>query len=174
MPLEKIRIEGFRCLTAVDIELHQARNYLFGRNGAGKTSFLEAIYLLGRGRSFRTRQNRRLIQHGSNGFSIYGEYRTDTTRRRLGVALDADGFQVRLDGESARGMSALATVLPVHVIEPKMHRLMESVLEEQRAAGPASRPTSAQEAEAPPAHRARPGRRLARLVTARSGVVSAP
>ncbi|MGI9258563.1 MAG: DNA replication/repair protein RecF [Gammaproteobacteria bacterium] len=132
MPLERVRIEGFRCLTAVDVELHPERNYLFGRNGAGKTSFLEAIYLLGRGRSFRTRQNRRLIQHGSSGFSVYGEYLTATGRRRLGVALDGSGLQVRLDGESARGMSALATVLPVHVIEPTMHRLIEGGPSERR------------------------------------------
>lgn len=132
MPLERIRIEGFRCLTAVDVKLHPERNYLFGRNGAGKTSFLEAIHLLGRGRSFRTRQNRRLIQHGSSGFSVYGEYQTAIGRRRLGVSLDASELQVRLDGESARGMSALATVLPVHVIEPTMHRLIEGGPSERR------------------------------------------
>lgn len=132
MPLERVRIEGFRCLTAVDLEFDPQRNYLFGRNGAGKTSVLEAIHLLGRGRSFRTRQTRRLIQHGSQGFSIYGEFGSATGRRRLGVALDSSGFQVHLDGEPARGMSALATVLPVHVIEPTMHRLIEGGPSERR------------------------------------------
>ncbi len=50
----------------------------------------------------------------------------------MGVALDSSGLQVRLDGEPARGTSALATVLPVHVIEPTMHRLIEGGPSERR------------------------------------------
>ena len=132
MPLERVRIAGFRCLDEVDLELDPDRNYLYGRNGAGKTSVLEAIYLLGRGRSFRTRQNRRLIQHGSQGFSVFGEYSSEGGRRRMGVALDSSGLTTRLDGEPAAGMSALAAVLPVHVIEPTMHRLIEGGPSERR------------------------------------------
>ncbi len=125
MPLKRVRIQSFRCLNTVELELHEERNYLYGRNGAGKTSILEAIYLLGRGRSFRSRENRRLIQHQETGFSVYGEHNHDGRSHRLGVALDQDGLKLRLDGEPARGMAALAQILPVHVIEPNMHRLIE-------------------------------------------------
>ena len=125
MPIRHLRIESFRCLEAVDIEVDAERNYLFGPNGAGKTSFLEAIHLLGRGRSFRTRQHRRLVQHGKLGFSVYAELDSGDTPRRLGVAYDEGGLRLRLDGEAARGMAALAEVLPVHVLEPTMHRLIE-------------------------------------------------
>ena len=69
MPLGRIRISTFRCLRDVELELHPRRNYIFGPNGAGKTSLLEAVFVLGRGRSFRTRQMRRLVQHGSDGFA---------------------------------------------------------------------------------------------------------
>ena len=125
MPLSRVRIESFRCIGASDLELGPKRNYIFGRNGAGKTSLLEAIYLLGRGRSFRTRQNRRLIRHGDAAFSVYGEISEQFARHRLGVSLGADGLKLRLNGEQAAGMASLAHVMPVHVIEPNIHRLIE-------------------------------------------------
>ena len=132
MPLCQVRIESFRCLRRVELELDDKRNYFFGRNGAGKTSFLEAIYLLGRGRSFRTRQNRRLIRRGDNGFSVYGEYKNDGRIKRLGVALGGGSLDLRLDGEPAGGVASLTQVLPVHVIEPNIHSLIEAGPRERR------------------------------------------
>jgi len=132
VPLTRVRIQSFRCLAAVELELDAQRNYFFGRNGAGKTSLLEAVYLLGRGRSFRTRQNRRLIRHGDGGFSVYGELDDQGRQHRLGVALGKDGLQLRLNGEPAKGVAALAQMLPVHVIEPNIHRLSEGGPSERR------------------------------------------
>ena len=132
MPLCRVRIKSFRCLASVELELDQNRNYLFGNNGAGKTSFLEAIYLLGRGRSFRTHQNRRLIRRGDRGFSVYGEHHNDGRIQRLGVALGSDPLELRLDGEPAGGVATLARILPVHVIEPNIHRLIEGGPRERR------------------------------------------
>jgi len=114
------------------LPLHPRRNYIYGPNGAGKTSLLEAIYLLGRGRSFRTRQNRRLIRHGDDHFSIFGELTTAGSRRRIGVGLGPGGLDLRLDGTAAPGMAALAHLLPVHVIEPNIHQLIEGGPRERR------------------------------------------
>ena len=89
MPLSRVRITTLRCLSEADLELHPRRNYIFGPNGAGKTSLLEGIFVLGRGRSFRTRQMRRLVRHGADGFAVFGEAEVDGIRRRLGVAYRA-------------------------------------------------------------------------------------
>ncbi len=125
MPLELVRIENFRCIEQAELGLSKHRNYVFGQNGAGKTSLLEAIYLLGRGRSFRTRQNKRLIRHGQEGLTVYGESTVTAHRHRLGVKLSAAGLETRLDGSSAVGIAELARTLPVHVIEPTSHQLIE-------------------------------------------------
>ena len=132
MPLSHIRIESFRCLTRVELYPHAEENYFFGSNGAGKTSLLEAIYLLGRGRSFRLRQTRRLIQHGAGGFSVYGEVVTGGYTHRLGVSVDTAGRKLRLDGHSGPAMAALAQVFPVYVIEPSVHLLIEGGPRERR------------------------------------------
>jgi DNA replication and repair protein RecF len=132
VPLSRVRIATFRCLRTAELVLEPRRNYIFGPNGAGKTSLLEAIFVLGRGRSFRTRQMRRLVQHGSDGFAIFGEALTGGVARRLGVAYAGGRLEKKVDGEPAAGMAELAHLLPVHAIDPSMHALIEGGPSERR------------------------------------------
>lgn len=119
-------------MTRVELALDPDQNYFFGPNGAGKTSLLEAIYVLGRGRSFRLRQNKRLIQYDTPGFSVFGEVVSGGRSHRLGISVDAGGRQLRLDGQSGRAMTSLAQILPVYVIEPSVHLLIEGGPSERR------------------------------------------
>ena len=64
MPLAELRIQNLRCVESAQLNFSPELNLIAGANGAGKTSILEAIFLLGRGRSFRTRSSERLIRHG--------------------------------------------------------------------------------------------------------------
>ena len=54
MPLSRLIINDFRNITTCDIQLSSGFNFVIGPNGSGKTSVLEAIYLLGHGRSFKS------------------------------------------------------------------------------------------------------------------------
>src|SRR5262249_33040360 len=101
-------------------------------NGAGKTSLLEAIFLLGRGRSFRTRQLRRLVARGSSEFAVFGEVSTESAVRRVGVAWSQGRLEKRIDGESAPGTAALAALFPVHVLDPSSHELVQGTPSERR------------------------------------------
>jgi DNA replication and repair protein RecF len=133
MTLKRVRIDAVRCLSHVDVELDRRRNYLFGANGAGKTSFLEAIYLLGRGRSFRLRQTARLVQHGREGLSVFGETASSQgVGHRLGIAFRDGRIQAQLDGEPAASQADMLHVLPVHVIDPRLHQLVEAGPSERR------------------------------------------
>ena len=132
MPLSRVRITTLRCLREVELELDPHRNYLFGPNGAGKTSLLEGLFVLGRGRSFRTRQMRRLVRHGSDGFAVFGEANVDGAQRRLGVAYRAGRLEKKIDGQPAVGMAQLASLLPVHAIDPSMHAIVEGGPSERR------------------------------------------
>jgi DNA replication and repair protein RecF len=124
---------ALRCLEEVELSLHPERNYIFGPNGAGKTSLLEGIFLLGRGRSFRTRQIRRLVRRGKEGFAVHGtvECEGDVTRR-LGIAYRSSHLEKKIDGREAAGMADLARVLPVHALDPSMHALVEGGPSERR------------------------------------------
>lgn len=132
MPLSRVRITTLRCLREVELALHPRRNYVFGPNGAGKTSLLEGIFVLGRGRSFRTRQMRRLVGHGAEGFAVFGEADVEGATRRLGVAYRAGRLEKKIDGQPAVGMAQLASLLPVHAIDPSMHAIVEGGPSERR------------------------------------------
>ena len=125
MPLNRLKVGFFRCLTEVELALDPRQNYFFGPNGAGKTSLLEAVHVLGRGRSFRLRQNKRLIQYDARGFTVFGEVRSRDRSHKLGIRVDAGGRKLRLDGQSAPAMTEMAQILPVFVIEPSVHFLIE-------------------------------------------------
>jgi DNA replication and repair protein RecF len=47
-------------------------NIIYGSNGSGKTSLLEAAHILGTARSFRSGGAKSLITHGDERFVIYG------------------------------------------------------------------------------------------------------
>jgi DNA replication and repair protein RecF len=133
LPLRRIRITALRCLEEVELELDPVRNYVFGPNGAGKTSLLEGVFVLGRGRSFRTRQIRRLVRRGSEGFAVFGTViRADGRSQRLGVGYHAGRLEKKIDGDDAPGMAALAQILPVHAVDPSMHALVEGGPSERR------------------------------------------
>ena len=125
MPLQRVRIRSVRCLAEVNIELAPGRNYLYGPNGAGKTSFLEAIHLLGRGRSFRTRHTRNLLRQGASGLTVVGDIMDRGILRTVGVGFTGGHLEIHVDGVSQDGLETLARHLPVHVIDPQQHELVE-------------------------------------------------
>ncbi len=132
MPLERIRVDGVRILKDVDCRLHPTCNYFFGPNGAGKTSLLEALHLIGRGRSFRTRETRRLVQHGRSTLAAHVEHRADSAVHRVGVRFDADGVHYRIDRRSGASVTEVAQLFAVDVIDPGVHRLIEGGPSERR------------------------------------------
>ena len=73
------------------LELHPHVNLITGANGSGKTSLLEAIYLLGRGRSFRTRHTEQLIAHDTRSAVRCLAEPMSPSSRSLGLGFDRVG-----------------------------------------------------------------------------------
>ena len=72
MSLLALSIDDLRCIEHAELALHPGQNLVWGGNGSGKTSLLEGIFLLGRGRSFRTRNSERLVRHGRERLVVFG------------------------------------------------------------------------------------------------------
>ncbi len=70
MIVKKIKIQGFRNLIATSIEFSPGRNLIYGRNGAGKTSILEAIFFLGFGKSFLNAKRAEVANRNSREFQV--------------------------------------------------------------------------------------------------------
>ncbi|MDH3976982.1 MAG: DNA replication/repair protein RecF [Gammaproteobacteria bacterium] len=123
--LRLLRIENLRCLSNVEINVDPHRNVIYGANGAGKTSILEAIYFLSRGKSFRAGDNSKLIKSAEQDLTVFGEVFTDDRITRLGIKAFRGGTEIHLDGQKGTRISELAAALPVQVIDPESHMLIQ-------------------------------------------------
>jgi DNA replication and repair protein RecF len=125
MPLFELTVDDLRCIERAELSLHPGHNLIWGSNGSGKTSLLEAIFLLGRGRSFRTRTSQRLIRHGREDLVVFGRM-DDPSATTLGVRVQQDeGTSARVAGNAVRSLAELSQRLAVQVIEPGVHQLVE-------------------------------------------------
>jgi DNA replication and repair protein RecF len=71
MFLKEVRIHEFRNFDQLSLKLNERVNFFVGNNGQGKTNFLEAVYLLSRGNTFRPSENKSLVNFNSkNRISI--------------------------------------------------------------------------------------------------------
>jgi len=127
MSLAELRLEDLRCLTRAQLALHPRLNLITGDNGSGKTSLLEAIYLLGRGRSFRTRHTEQLIRHTAPRLRVYGRVESpENLSHSIGLECSRqDGLEARIDGRTVASLAQLSAVFPVQAIDPGIHRLVE-------------------------------------------------
>ncbi|MBT8084583.1 MAG: DNA replication/repair protein RecF [Woeseia sp.] len=132
MPLRHFSCRDFRCLPAAELAPHAEFTLIFGPNASGKTSLLEAIGYLGRGRSFRGAATRDLVRHGSQEFLLTGRVALAGSDHKVGVSNGPDGLQQRIDGESGGGLAALAELLPLQVIDPEVHELVAGAPEGRR------------------------------------------
>ncbi|MDP9115560.1 MAG: AAA family ATPase, partial [Acidobacteriota bacterium] len=123
--MSRLQVTDFRCLQSAQIELDRRFTLISGPNASGKTSLLEAIYVLGRGRSFRTRRLDHLIRNGAERFVVFGEVDTINRCIPLGVEGSRSGIRARIDGDTPSSLAELALQLPVQIIDPEVHHLIE-------------------------------------------------
>ncbi|WP_323749989.1 DNA replication/repair protein RecF [Marinobacter sp.] len=132
MALVKLQTQWFRNLEPEPIRFSPSFNLLYGANGSGKSSVLEAIGYLGLGRSFRISRHQAVVSHGQNKLTVFGALdagldeqaggndNTESVEHRVGISRDitAKETSLRVNGEAVRSLSSLAKRLPVSVIDP--------------------------------------------------------
>jgi len=130
--IRSFRVSNFRCLESVEAEFEPGFNLIVGPNGSGKTSLLEALAYLGRGKSFRGASTAALIQHGKDEFVLFGQVENDARKHSVGVRNSRAGLEVRVDGIGDGGAATLAATLPLQVIDPEVHNLVAGGPEQRR------------------------------------------
>ncbi len=120
MRLARLEITHVRNLTRVAIDLAAGLNLFYGANGAGKTSILEAVHLLARGRSFRTHRIGSVITRGQDALWVHAQM-VDERRGELAVGLHKrrdNVAEVRVNGVAERRLSSVASIVPLQVLLP--------------------------------------------------------
>ncbi|MBI2785649.1 MAG: AAA family ATPase, partial [Legionella longbeachae] len=71
MILSELKIHHLRNIASAQFDLNSRFNFISGPNGSGKTSILEALYLLGCGHSFRSREISPIISHEEATMTVF-------------------------------------------------------------------------------------------------------
>lgn len=133
MRLEGLRLSALRNFTDIELTPAGGLNIIAGPNASGKTALLESVYLLGRGRSFRTPRIRELIQYGRSGFMITGRLNTDQNRSvAAGIEREQSCTRLRYDGRTVQNLSEHARRVPLVLITPESHGLVNGRPEQRR------------------------------------------
>jgi len=130
--IKRFTAQGFRCLGNIEFEPDANYTLIYGANASGKTSLLEALAYLGRGKSFRGAPPTSLIQHGQHEFVLFANVESDGRVIGVGVRNSRKGLEVRVDGDSGGGAASLAAALPLQVIDPDVHNLVSGGPDERR------------------------------------------
>ncbi|CAA6604581.1 DNA replication and repair protein RecF [Rhodospirillaceae bacterium LM-1] len=124
----RLRLTGFRSYGHLALDPEKRPVALFGPNGAGKTNLLEAVSLLAPGRGLRRARPLELAQKdGNGGWAVAASLVCGAERYDVGTGFepgDGERRQVRIDGQSARGATALSGFSAAVWLTPAMDRLL--------------------------------------------------
>ncbi|MCY4338670.1 MAG: DNA replication/repair protein RecF [Gammaproteobacteria bacterium] len=125
MHIEWLHVRNVRNLSELRIEPAPGLNLVCGPNGSGKTALLEAIYFLGRCRSFRTAAIQRVIRNQQRELQVSaGLLFTDQRRIVTGVERSRTALNIRYNNTTVHKVSEQAAQLPIITIIPESHRLV--------------------------------------------------
>lgn len=128
MRLTSLHIADLRVIESLRLEPGSGLNLIAGANGAGKTSVLEGIYLLGRGRTFRHSDAGPMVRRGADQTLVVGDARgvgDDEKVHRIGLSRGKREFACRIDGKDVKRRSELSRVLPLQYVGSQPQLLLD-------------------------------------------------
>ncbi len=120
--IERLQVSNLRNISQITLQAG-ACNIIIGVNGSGKTSLLEAIFLLSRGKSFRHHQPKRYIQHHKSAAVVHARLTEGST---LAIQKESDATTtLRLNQATVYNQSVLTEQLPTLLIDPSTMDMLE-------------------------------------------------
>jgi DNA replication and repair protein RecF len=133
MVLTHLQGLNLRCFSEFSLTPILGVNLLLGDNGAGKTSILEAIHILGYGRSFRGRIREGLIKNKADKLQITVRWLDQSeSAQQAGFQHSGHQWQARINGETISGLGQFCEYFPVLTFEPGSHELITGSAEIRR------------------------------------------
>lgn len=112
MGFQRVRFYQFRNLRDGSIELPATQVFLIGQNGQGKSNFLESLYLLSYGASFRTRRDSELCRLGTREMAVDGHFDNAEGRHLLEIRWQDTRKRITLDGNPVQDRRDMVSLIP--------------------------------------------------------------
>lgn len=125
MHLNKLDIHHVRNILHASIEPCKKMNLIVGQNGSGKSSLLEAIYILGRTKSFRSHQIKQVINGNKDELIVSALCeQTNGQCQQIGIQQSTKHYQIKIN-QIKSDKAELAYSIPVQLIHPKSYKLLD-------------------------------------------------
>ncbi|MCH9697378.1 MAG: DNA replication/repair protein RecF [Gammaproteobacteria bacterium] len=133
MSIVDLRIRDVRNLQDIQLTPSAGMNLVVGDNGSGKSSLLEAITLLGRGKSFRTSKVSEIIRFQQRALTVSLRLLDESGHtQQLGIELSPKMRQLRLNGSNVSKISDLAYLFPIQFFDPGCYNLLDTEPKKRR------------------------------------------
>ena len=121
MEINSLEMISFRNHRKTYIDFDPGLTIIWGENGSGKTSILEAIHSLSYGKSFRTNNKKDLIKKGSDFFFIKGCFKnTENFKNTVSLSQDIKGNKkIQIDNKVIKKRKDLLGLNNVVVFSPE-------------------------------------------------------
>lgn len=124
MSLKQLDIHHLRNITVERLLLHPEYNFIAGDNGSGKTSILEAVYLLSTGHSFRTREISPLVQYGQEKLTVFARTILEET---ISIQKSKSGpTLVNINQHPCKSSSDLSRFMPCQVFYQDIFSIIDA------------------------------------------------
>lgn len=119
MFIEKLYLHNFRNYREETVVFSPSVNLIHGDNAQGKTNLLEAIYLVGTGRSFRTSHLKELIHQEAPFFFIEAIFNKDGIQQTVKLSFDGEVKKLETNHASYSHFNPLLGQLPIVLMAPE-------------------------------------------------------
>ena len=106
---------------------------IFGENGSGKTSVLEAIYLLSMGKSFKTNRQKEMIKKGMDKAIINGSFFKNNITNKIDILVDSKlKKRIKINGKKVLKRNELLGYNNVVVLSPEEQKITKDSTKQRR------------------------------------------
>ena len=126
MNITKLELTNFRNYKKQIFDNFSNLNIIIGKNGIGKTSIIEAIYLGSLAKSFKTNNEQLIMRNDSEFFRIKIYYFDYGPKKNLEVFYDKDGKKTKINSKIQRKLSEFISQYRVIILSPDELKLIKS------------------------------------------------
>ena len=113
MGFASLRFFHYRNIVDGTVPVNAPDVFLIGENGQGKTNFLEAVYLLSYGGSFRSRTDDVLVNHAADAMAVEGEYHdAESLPVEVTIAIEGGRKSYKVNGSPVKDRGELLKNVP--------------------------------------------------------------
>lgn len=127
MSLLKLDIYSVRNIDKESIIPSPTINLIVGENASGKSALLEAIFILGRAKSYRCSAIKSVINFTKDRLVVSAQtLQENGSQLHIGIQLDGKNSEIHINQQAKQKRSDLAYALPLQLIHPKSYELLDA------------------------------------------------